>query len=76
MCGSGSQLNQRRTVEQPYTRRALIAAFIWQQQRAKEANKGPHVTVFSGSETIKRLFFMQIRGYFVPLPEPECFGRE
>lgn len=53
------------------TRRVLIAPFIWQQQRAGEANKGRHVAVFLGRETIKSLFFMQIRGYFVLLPKPE-----
>lgn len=54
------------------TQRALIAPFIWQQQRAKEANKGRHVIVFLGRETIRRLFFMQIREYFVLLPKSEC----
>lgn len=53
------------------TQRMLIASFIWQQQRAEEANKGRHVAVFLGRETIKSLFFMQIRGYFVLPPKPE-----
>lgn len=56
------------------TQRVLIAPFIWQQLRAKEANKGRHVIVFSGRETIKKLFFMQMREYFVLLPKPECIG--
>lgn len=56
------------------TQRVLIAPFIWQQLRAKEANKGRHVIVFSGRETIKRLFFMQMREYFVLLPKLECIG--
>lgn len=53
------------------TQRVLIASFIWQQQRAEEANKGRRVAVFLGRDTIKSLFFMQIRGYFVLLPKPE-----